>query len=101
MSNIDNLVDLEWDRYFSKDHYIKQLAIEWAGTMITITRGRRHHLCLQGVRPPQRQEPLPLGPGALVVEENGVLAGNDDVFVLLRDGDHGAGPLHRLLTSCF
>ena len=38
MSNIDNLVDLEWDRYFSKDHYIKQLAIEWAGTMITITQ---------------------------------------------------------------
>ena len=30
--------------------------------------------------------PLPLDPGAVLVEEDGLLAGEDDVFVLLRDG---------------
>ena len=37
---------------------------------------------------------LLLDPGAVVVEEDGLLAGKDDVFVLLRGGDHCAGPLH-------
>ena len=62
--------------------------------------GQRHHLCLQGVRLLQRQQPLGQEEGAVVVEEDGLLAGKDEVFVLLRDGGHGAGPLHRLLALC-
>ena len=46
--------------------------------------GQRHHLCLQGLRPLQRQQPLGQEGGALVVEEDGLLAGKDDVsFVMV------------------
>ena len=37
--------------------------------------GQRHHRCLQGLRPPQRQQPLGQEGGAVVAEEDGLPAG--------------------------